>query len=154
MCFLRTFDPRVAFFYPLPLCVDRQWQQSLLSNSQLIEPFLPLTQRTTDWSRRCNMFVDFGCCISRMFLTSTKFMYSNPLSVKEFLFANRILYVFGFIRDVFYKLNFNALSPVCNLFGETKKTKSLLAFWHHYSFTWRKMFRNAHTLQKPIEKHL
>ena len=85
---------------------------------------------------------------------STKFMYSNPLSIEEFLFAFRILYVFGFIRDVFCKLNFNALSSVCNLFGEAKKTKSLLAFWHHYSFTWRKMFRNAHTLQKPIEKHL
>ena len=43
MCFLRTFDPRVVFFYPLPLCYDHQQQQSLLSNSQLIEPFLPLT---------------------------------------------------------------------------------------------------------------
>ena len=73
------------------------------------------------------MFVDFGCCILRMVLTANKFMHSKPLSIEEFLFAYRIFYLFGFIRDVFWKLNFYALSPVCNFFGENKKPDSLLA---------------------------
>ena len=105
-------------------------------------------------SGRRNLFFDFGCCILRMVLTANKFIYSKPLSIEELLFAYRTFYDFGFFRDVLWKLNFCALSPVCNFFGEAKKTESLLAFPHHYSFTWRRTFRNVHTLQKPIEKHL
>ena len=105
-------------------------------------------------SGRRNMFVDFGCCILRMVLTANKFMYSNPLSIEEFLFAYPTFYFFLFFRDVFWKLNFYALSPICNLFGEALKNESLLAFRHHYSFTWRRTFRNVRTLQKTIEKHL
>ena len=78
------------------------------------------------------MFLDFGCCILRMVLTANKFMYSKPLSIEEFSFAYRTFYVFGFIRDVFWKLNFYALSPVCNFFAEATKSKILLAFRHHY----------------------
>ena len=53
-------------------------------------------------------------------------MYSKPLIIEEFLFAYRTFYLFGFIRDVFWKLNFYALSPVYNFFGESKKPESLL----------------------------
>ena len=101
-----------------------------------------------------NMFAYFGCCILRMVLTANKFMYSKPLSIEKFLFAYRTFYFFGFISDIFWKLNFYALSPMCNFFDKAKKTESLLAFRHHYSFTWRRTFRNVHTLQKPIEKKL
>ena len=127
VCFLRTFNPELLSFYPLSFCLDHQRQQSLLSNCQLIEPFsLDLEGATC--------FVDFGCCILSMVLIVSEFMYFKTLSIEEFLFEYQTFYVFGFIRDVFWKPNFYALSPVCNFFGEPKKTESLFAFQHHYSF--------------------
>ena len=67
------------------------------------------------------MFVYFGCCILRMVLAANKFMYSKPLSIEKFLFAYRTFYFFGFISDIFWKLNFYAHSPMCNFVEEAKK---------------------------------
>ena len=79
-------------------------------------------------------------------------MYSKPFSIEEFLFAYWTFYISAFPGDVFWKLNFYALSPVCNFFGEAKKTESLLALRHHYySFTWR-TFRNVHTFTETHAK--
>ena len=77
------------------------------------------------------MFVDFGCCMLRMVLTANKFMYSKPLCIEEFLSAYRSFYVVGFITDVLWKLNFNALSPVCNFFGEAKKLRVNITIGHY-----------------------
>ena len=71
-----------------------------------------------------NMFAYFGCCILRMVLTANKFMYSKPLSIEKLLFAYRTFYFFGFISDIFWKLNFYALSPMCNVFDKARKTRA------------------------------
>ena len=72
------------------------------------------------------MFVDFGCCILRMALTANKFTYSKSLSIEEFLFAYRTFYVFGFIREVFWKLSFYVLS-LCVI--SLEKPKKPRVFW-------------------------